>query len=95
MMKLEKARAFHNMKVADIPHPISSIIYTDEDIVIGKDLGEFVSLVRSIEHDKWTLALFKDTGLSAGELHTGRNGCARERPRLRGFKVGGLEAKQR
>merc|ERR1719160_1378807 len=35
-MKLEKARAWINIKVAAIPHPVSSIVYTDEDIVIAK-----------------------------------------------------------
>merc|ERR1719316_1532126 len=70
-MKLEKARAWINVKVAKIPHPISSIIYTDEDIVIAKNLKEFISIVHDLEKQKFTLALFRDTGLSAGELHTG------------------------
>jgi len=71
MMKLEKARAWHNVKVAELPMPVSSIVYTDEDIVIGKDLTEFMKYVHSLEKLKFTLALFNDTGVMAGELHTG------------------------
>jgi len=71
MMKLEKARGWLNVGVAAVPHEVSSIIYTDEDVVIGKDISGFVSMVRSLEHSKHTLALFRDTGKSAGELHTG------------------------
>jgi len=70
-MKLEKARAWLNVKVAAIPHPVSSIIYTDEDVVIGKNLRNFVSVIRELEKAKHTLALFRDTGTAAGELHTG------------------------
>jgi len=70
-MKMEKTRAWQNVQLAAIPHPVSSIIYTDEDVTIGKDLTDFVSLVRSLEDQKHTLALFKDTGDSAGQLHTG------------------------
>jgi len=70
-MKLEKARGWLNVKVAAIPHKVSSIIYTDEDVVIGKDVSDFVSMVRDLESSKHTLALFRDTGASAGELHTG------------------------
>merc|ERR1719335_1886475 len=70
-MKQEKARAWLNMKVAQVPHPVSSIIYTDEDIIIGQNLGTFMSHVRSLEGRSHTLALFRDTGKSAGELHTG------------------------
>jgi len=71
MMKLEKARGWLNMQVAAVPHPVSSIVYTDEDIVIAKDLSTFMETVRGLESAKHTLALFRDTGASAGELHTG------------------------
>jgi hypothetical protein len=71
MMKLEKARGWLNVKVAEIPHPVTSIVYTDEDVVIGKDLTFFMREVRTLETQKHTLALFRDTGASAGELHTG------------------------
>merc|ERR1740117_1871806 len=71
MMKLEKARGWLNIAKASVPHPVSSIIYTDEDVVIGKSIHEFVALVRDLESSKHTLALFRDTGASAGELHTG------------------------
>merc|ERR1719235_1740657 len=70
-MKQEKARAWLNMQVAQIPHPVSSIVYTDEDIVIGKNLDRFMVQVRQLEQAKHTLALFRDTGKSKGELHTG------------------------
>eukprot|EP00746_Dinoflagellata_sp_MGD_P156596 gnl/MRDRNA2_/MRDRNA2_85899_c0_seq1.p1 gnl/MRDRNA2_/MRDRNA2_85899_c0~~gnl/MRDRNA2_/MRDRNA2_85899_c0_seq1.p1 ORF type:complete len:427 (+),score=104.79 gnl/MRDRNA2_/MRDRNA2_85899_c0_seq1:89-1369(+) len=70
-MKIEKARAWANVEAAQIPHPVSSIIYTDEDIVIGRSLNRFLYRVRQLEEKKHSLALFKDTGTSAGELHTG------------------------
>jgi len=70
-MKMEKTRGWLNVKNAAIPHPVSSIIYTDEDVVIGKDLTNFVQMVRQTEKLKHTLGLFRDTGASAGELHTG------------------------
>merc|ERR1719272_420468 len=71
MMKLEKARGFHNMEVASVPHPVSSIIYSDEDILFAKDVSSFVSRVRDLEAAGHTLALFRDTGAAAGEMHTG------------------------
>lgn len=73
-MKLEKSRAFDNLKQAAIPHPVSSIIYSDEDIVVGKDVNYFADgVVRHLENhnDKFTLAVFRDNGVSAGQLHTG------------------------
>merc|ERR1719272_350025 len=70
-MKLEKTRAWKNTQLAAIPHPVSSIIYTDEDVTIGKDLTNFISMVRRLEKAKHTVGLFKDTGTSRGELHTG------------------------
>jgi len=70
-MKLEKARAWLNLKNAAIPHPVSSVIYTDEDVVIGKNIANFVGVIRELEKAKHTLALFRDTGSAAGELHTG------------------------
>lgn len=73
-MKLEKSRAFVNLQQAAIPHPVSSIIYCDEDIVVGKDVNYFADgVVRHLENhnDKFTLAVFKDNGVSAGQLHTG------------------------
>jgi len=70
-MKFEKSRAWFNIKAAKIPAPVSSIIYTDEDVVIGRSLWEFTSHIRGLEQQGHTLALFRDTGTSAGELHTG------------------------
>eukprot|EP00746_Dinoflagellata_sp_MGD_P155666 gnl/MRDRNA2_/MRDRNA2_85493_c1_seq1.p1 gnl/MRDRNA2_/MRDRNA2_85493_c1~~gnl/MRDRNA2_/MRDRNA2_85493_c1_seq1.p1 ORF type:complete len:454 (+),score=111.75 gnl/MRDRNA2_/MRDRNA2_85493_c1_seq1:100-1461(+) len=97
-MKLEKARAWANMGVARVPHKISSIIYTDEDIVIAKDLRSFLLQIRQLETQGHTLALFRDTGKSAGELHTGivaifpgaaTNRCLREwGKKLTGLDVG-------
>jgi hypothetical protein len=70
-MKLEKARAWLNVKAARIPKPVSAIVYTDEDVVIGKELSNFLNEVQSLKDAKHTLALFRDTGASAGQLHTG------------------------
>jgi len=70
-MKMEKTRAWLNVNAAAIPHKVSSIIYTDEDLVIGKDLTSFLDLVRGTEQERRTLGLFRDTGASAGQLHTG------------------------
>eukprot|EP00746_Dinoflagellata_sp_MGD_P156600 gnl/MRDRNA2_/MRDRNA2_85899_c0_seq5.p1 gnl/MRDRNA2_/MRDRNA2_85899_c0~~gnl/MRDRNA2_/MRDRNA2_85899_c0_seq5.p1 ORF type:complete len:381 (+),score=85.71 gnl/MRDRNA2_/MRDRNA2_85899_c0_seq5:89-1231(+) len=70
-MKLEKTRAWANVRLAAIPHAVSSIIYTDEDIVVGKNLDKFMATVRSLEEKNHPVALFRDTGTSAGELHTG------------------------
>jgi len=71
LMKMEKTRAWLNVKNAAIPHPVTSIIYTDEDIVIGKDLASFINVVRESEKAKHTLGLFADNGNSDDSLHTG------------------------
>jgi len=73
MMKLEKARAWHNMAEAAIPHKVTSIVYTDEDVVMGKDLTKFLEVVKGLEQSPkpYSLAVFRDKGLAAGELHTG------------------------
>merc|ERR1719161_1217584 len=52
MMKIEKTRAWENVKAAAIPHPVSSIIYSDGDVVIGQDLTKFVAEVRESEKAK-------------------------------------------
>lgn len=70
-MKLEKARAFLNLKVAQIPYKVSSVVYTDEDIVFGYPVASFMQEVRTLEPLKHTLALFRDTGYTRGQLHTG------------------------
>jgi hypothetical protein len=70
-IKLEKARAWINTRNAGIEGEVGLIIYTDEDIVIGKDLTNFVKEAKSYVPNKHTLALFRDTGKSKGELHTG------------------------
>eukprot|EP00746_Dinoflagellata_sp_MGD_P026388 gnl/MRDRNA2_/MRDRNA2_162198_c0_seq1.p1 gnl/MRDRNA2_/MRDRNA2_162198_c0~~gnl/MRDRNA2_/MRDRNA2_162198_c0_seq1.p1 ORF type:complete len:238 (-),score=45.53 gnl/MRDRNA2_/MRDRNA2_162198_c0_seq1:45-758(-) len=70
-MKFEKARAWMNVAVARIPHKVSSIIYPDIDIVIAKDLTNFLSRAQNLESKGHTLALFKDQDNSVGEIHTG------------------------
>jgi hypothetical protein len=70
-MKLEKARGWINVRTAKIPYDVSMIVYTDEDIVIGRDVHHFVKEAEALIPNKHTLALFRDTGKSAGELHTG------------------------
>jgi len=70
-MKLEKARAWLNVKKAEIPFPVSFIVYTDEDVVITKSVSSFMMECRKLARDSHTLALFRDTGKSMGELHTG------------------------
>lgn len=70
-MKLEKARAWINIGNAAIPGKVGMIVYTDEDVVIGKDVNNFVQQAKTFIPLKHTLALFRDIGKSAGELHTG------------------------
>jgi len=70
-MKLEKARAWINLRNSGIEGKVGLIVYTDEDIVMGKDVHNFVAEATSYVPDKHTLALFRDTGRSEGELHTG------------------------
>jgi len=70
-MKLEKARAWINFRNSGIQGKVGLIVYTDEDIVMGKDVHNFVAEATSYVPDKHSLALFRDTGASKGELHTG------------------------
>lgn len=71
-MKAQKTMAFKNIGVAQIEHPVSSAIYMDEDMVVGKNLDEFLSFVRAKEQDGQNfLSVFNDVGHSQGELHTG------------------------
>jgi len=66
-IKMHKSRVWTNLKAAKIEHPVSSAIYTDTDVVIGKDLRSWLSYERSLEKKGHTLALFPDPGGAAGE----------------------------
>lgn len=71
-MKLEKARAWVNVHNAGIPYPISSIIYTDQDFIFGKDLNGFVGKIHHMEKAKqYLLALFKEDLRDHEVHHTG------------------------
>lgn len=76
-IKLHKSKAWKNVASAKIDHPVSSLIYTDTDVVIGKDLQSFLAYEKSIEKQQHTLALFPDSGSasweggSQGAVHTG------------------------
>lgn len=70
-MKIEKTKVWKNLKKAGIEYPVSSVVYMDSDIVVGKDLSEFMSYVHKLEKKDHSLALFRDTGATAGQLHTG------------------------
>lgn len=76
-IKMHKSKAWANLANAKIDHEVSSIIYTDTDVVIGKDLRSFMAYAKSLETKEHTLALFPDTGGAAWEggesigVHTG------------------------
>lgn len=72
-MKFQKAKAWENIELARIPHPVSSIVYVDMDVVMAKPLDEFVPYVRALEGQGHTLALFRDTGTTGdtSTIHTG------------------------
>jgi len=70
VMKQEKAFAWKNMaKVGLTP---SFIVYTDQDIVMGKDVNVVVNDAKAnLEGKGHTMALFIDQGVTKGQLHTG------------------------
>jgi len=84
-IKLHKSKAWANMENAKIEHPVSSIIYTDTDVVIGRPLSSFMAYQKSLEKKQFTLALFPEmgganweggaesiaTGGMKGSVHTG------------------------
>jgi len=70
-MKMEKTRAWINVRNARLPREVSSVIHTDEDIVFGKSLNKFMGILHQIEQESHTLALFEDKGTTKGQLHTG------------------------
>jgi len=69
--KQQKQLVWEHIDQAKVNHPISSVIYTDEDIVFGKDLTAVVADIRKTEEKDYSLSLFADKGFSKGELHTG------------------------
>jgi hypothetical protein len=73
-IKLHKSRAWSNLKKAKIDHPVSSIIYTDTDVIVSQDINEWLAYEKSLEKKGHTLALFADLGQLKDEsqnLHTG------------------------
>jgi len=71
--KMQKQLVWSHIEGSKFSHPVSAVIYTDEDIVFGKDLGEAISSIRATEAGDYALSLFDDQGNSARkhELHTG------------------------
>jgi hypothetical protein len=68
MMKQEKAMAWINIREVGL-NP-TYIIHTDQDIVFGKDVNKIVGTVNALEPGH-TMALFRDQGVTKGQLHTG------------------------
>jgi len=71
--KMQKQLVWSHIEGSKFSHPVSAVIYTDEDIVFGKDLGEAIAAIRETEKGDYALSLFDDQGNSARkhELHTG------------------------
>lgn len=73
-IKMHKSKAWDNLQLAQIKHPVSSIIYTDTDVIIGRDLSSFMAYEKSLEKKQHTLALFPDTGGASWEGGNGQAG---------------------
>jgi len=71
--KMQKQLVWSHIEGSKFSHPVSAVIYTDEDIVFGKDLSEAIAAIRTTESGDYALSLFDDQGNSARkhELHTG------------------------
>jgi len=69
--KRQKQLVWNHTDEAQFNHEVSSVVYTDEDIVFGKDLTNAMKDIRETEKHHYTLSLFQDQGHSSGELHTG------------------------
>jgi len=69
--KRQKQLVWNHTDEAQFNHEVSSVVYTDEDIVFGKDLTDAMKDIRETEKHHYTLSLFQDQGHSSGELHTG------------------------
>lgn len=76
-IKMHKSKAWDNLAKAKIDHEVSSVLYTDTDVIIGKDLSSFMAYEKSLEKKEHTLALFPDIGGASWEgdgknaVHTG------------------------
>jgi len=66
-IKMQKTKVWQNLANAKIEHPVSSVVYTDTDVVIGRDLSSFMSYEKSLETKQHTVALFPDIGSGAWE----------------------------
>jgi hypothetical protein len=73
-IKMHKSKAWANIQKAKIDHPVSSIVYTDTDVVVAQDINEWLKYEKSLEKKRITLALFPDIGQLndvSQNLHTG------------------------
>lgn len=70
-MKFQKAKAWENVDLARISHPVSSVVYVDMDVVMAKGLQDFIPYVRALENDGHTIAVFRDTGVT-GDYEQGK-----------------------
>merc|ERR1719313_3070806 len=73
-IKMHKSKAWSNVAQAKIEHPVSSIVYTDTDVVVAQPIHEWLSYEKSLEKQGYTLAVFPDIGQLRDEsqnLHTG------------------------
>jgi len=70
-IKMHKSKAWANLAQANIDHAVSSIIYTDTDVLVGRDLSSFMAYEKTLEKKQHTLALFPDIGGASWEGGTG------------------------
>jgi len=73
-IKMHKSKAWANVNKAKVEHPVSSIVYTDTDVIVAQDINPWLSYAKGLEKKKLTLALFPDLGQIEDEtqnLHTG------------------------
>jgi len=73
-IKMHKGKAWSNLKLAKVDHAVSSIVYTDTDVIVAKDVNHWLAYAKSLETKKFTLALFPDLGQLEDftqNLHTG------------------------
>jgi len=73
-IKMHKSKAWANIQKAKIEHPVSSIVYTDTDVVVAQDVNEWLKYEKSLEKKRYTLAVFPDLGQLedvSQNLHTG------------------------
>jgi len=66
-IKMQKSKVWDNLELAKIDHPVSSAIYTDTDVVIGKSLKSFMAYEQDLEKKQYTLALFPEQGTASWE----------------------------